>query len=672
MNLLEHFSQADNHMDEGFWLMMRTRKYRKPPAFLVHSCVLSLSLSIASGCALRANAVPAQDSFSMEKQSELNAQVVLKKLKDEVRKGDEKAALATIVDISKMKPPLPKYSLSEAGDFLIDRKRFELTKKYLELLPQAEPGWGYVFVREWADASGKDARKISEIDAWLKTRSLSNKTYWMTQRVGLADYCDRKPALFREMESDCKRNPGDLASIGLYIESCSSHFRTADMEWIAQQVHPKLAYDNFRLADWLQNAYPAQSIIFLERARSIPFTAQDDKAIRDASKNWAIANLPPSSWKETFNYWVRSMLAQCYQKTGSSVKAQALLLELSKEQKSSTPYIALSQFAGLVQGSTPTHPLEDQIKKAEPANQNTVSYWRGRASYYEGRKDAQKQKEALEKALSLTAKGVDTDQNAAFERSMVAWDYARFLMVNKSDAQAVAFLWSEFEKYKSRDYQTRILRDISQHIEKDDTGYLKPTDERIWIFLADQPQWDLFEQSLLWRLAKNAGSKNQGMVFQRAEKLASLDASRQYHLGWVMNRCNEPKRSLPLLQAACKGLPKDKQSEAYFALFESYLDLSDWRGAEKVWTPASAQLTESERPNWMGRIAVAAAKSGDKADALRLWKNKDEVDLAYIGHLDELAKLGMKSDLIKYYTQMKKAKPSSTTPAEALKILAEV
>jgi len=38
-----------------------------------------------------------------------------------------------------------------------------------------------------------------------------------------------------------------------------------------------------------------------------------------------------------FNTWTRAMLAECYQKIGESKKAQALLVELSKESGGQIP-----------------------------------------------------------------------------------------------------------------------------------------------------------------------------------------------------------------------------------------------------------------------------------------------------------------------------------------------
>lgn len=136
-----------------------------------------------------------------------------------------------------------------------------------------------------------------------------------------------------------------------------------------------------------------------------------------------------------------------------------------------------------------------------------------------------------------------------------------------------------------------------------------------------------------------------------------------------MNRCQEAKRSIPLLLAASRSDDKDLKQRSQFTLFESYLDVFDWRRAEEIWPAASVRLTSEEKPDWLSRIAIAAARSGDKDNSLRLWRLKDAIDLSAIGNLDEMVKYGMKDKLVIYYRELKKSKPKSTVPDEALRKL---
>ena len=61
----------------------------------------------------------------------------------------------------------------------------------------------------------------------------------------------------------------------------------------------------------------------------------------------------------------------------------------------------------------------------------------------------------------------------------------------------------------------------------------------------------------------------------------------------------------------------DEREQTAFTLFGAYLDTNDWRSAEEMWPIARRRLTPTEIPNWLGRIAVAAARAGEPMEALR-------------------------------------------------------
>jgi hypothetical protein len=104
-------------------------------------------------------------------------------------------------------------------------------------------------------------------------------------------------------------------------------------------------------------------------------------------------------------------------------------------------------------------------------------------------------------------------------------------------------------------------------------------------------------------------------------------------------------------------------------LFESCLDLNDWRRAEQLFPTASKRLSSQELPEWYARIAVAAARSGAKPEALRIWKSVANLNPAELRALDTLAKTGLGPELIGFYRQMQKKMPTSTIPARAIRIL---
>jgi hypothetical protein len=132
-----------------------------------------------------------------------------------------------------------------------------------------------------------------------------------------------------------------------------------------------------------------------------------------------------------------------------------------------------------------------------------------------------------------------------------------------------------------------------------------------------------------------------------------------------------PERSIPLLQDAVARLTDKNQRElAQFALFESYLDTRDWGQAEATFSAAAHQAI-AEPPRWQARLAVVAAKSGAKSDALRIWKTVANVNPCFRGSLDDLVKAGLASELRAFYEDFAKRLPTSIAPARALKVIAE-
>jgi len=99
------------------------------------------------------------------------------------------------------------------------------------------------------------------------------------------------------------------------------------------------------------------------------------------------------------------------------------------------------------------------------------------------------------------------------------------------------------------------------------------------------------------------------------------------------------------------------------------LHTDNWKGAEEIWPTAREHLTPQEIPDWLGRIAVAAAKASAEDDAMRLWRAKTNFDRTDFRQLDELARLGLKQRLRDFYQQMRQDDPVSWAPEAALKLL---
>jgi tetratricopeptide (TPR) repeat protein len=154
-----------------------------------------------------------------------------------------------------------------------------------------------------------------------------------------------------------------------------------------------------------------------------------------------------------------------------------------------------------------------------------------------------------------------------------------------------------------------------------------------------------------------------GKYITRAERLAmadGADASAASTLGWIVNRMDMPARSVPLLEHAIKQATKDDLIEkTSFTLFESYLDLKDWRQAEAIFPVAERRLTPSEDPSWLGRIATIAAEKGDTADAMRLFRRVINLRLTNRRIVEDLSELGLKKEIRVYYATVRKRLPTA-------------
>lgn len=604
----------------------------------------------------------------------------LRELEQLIRAGEDGKALERIEGISGSIWNLESFGVSLTADFLIGREKWELATRFLEVFPQARPGWGYILVAHKVSEANGDPKKLDEIENWIEKRmAASPRTvskfdrnspdYWTKELFGFAERAGRSEEFFSKLEQSIKKAPGDLDGLKRYLALLNSIAgNPRSMGWLPDAVYPALAVDHYRIAELLKDRYPAEAIIYLNRAYVMKFLDVDKKAIRDQQQKYS--GMPMSEVEvneKMFSVWIRSMLVECYKRVGQPDKAHGLLVGLSKELGGKTPHYALTESAGSIQSQTNLHPLEQEIVKAEPANENSRDYWAGRAAYYRGRKDADQEKAALLKVLELTPANENPSENESFARRLIVNEYAMFLRRIADDETALDYLWGEYDKNPDQRVRKSIIGTVLNCFENPKTPNLKPADPRLLKFLEDEKIW---ESRLIWKMALNAESPaHLDRFWQTLERLASGNGFRERCLGWVMNRCNDPKRSLPLLQGATTRLKDAEQTSAFFNLFESYLDLHDWQNAENIWPQASGNLTDNERPEWLGRIALAAAKAGDKSNAMRLWKKKDEVDLAELGQLNDLVEAGMRSEMRDYYRAILKQKPTNAVPSEAIKMI---
>jgi hypothetical protein len=270
---------------------------------------------------------------------------------------------------------------------------------------------------------------------------------------------------------------------------------------------------------------------------------------------------------------------------------------------------------------------------------------------------------------------IEQGQGENFARALVLGDYVRLLGWNKN---GMDLLWRELKAADPKTaYAARIVR-MMLDIERDNTYYLQPDDDRLWAFLSARAKWEHLEQHLLMRFAKNAQPDSRvnrpdrrGELWKRGEKLVGdADPIRAGSLAWVMTRYGASKRAIPLLKdVLSREAGAESAGRFAFTLFEAYLHVADWQAAEEIWPAARQRLSPREQPEWLGRIAVLAAKAGDDDDALRIWKTRINYDLTDLDGIDELLEAGMRHPLVQLYKQLAADDPRSTAPGFALQRL---
>ncbi len=591
---------------------------------------------------------------------------------------------------------IPTNALKEACNFLIGKELWDLSKEFLEAFPQSYPGWGYEFIRHWAGPGEKsvDSKRIAEIDNWLIERekaslhfeqqAMPNKNtrhsiyysdddYWPLLRIRLREFTRTMPVLVAELSQAIHNHPDNPNTVRLYLEAARrGRLTEAQVAWLPEVLKDVSAYELYKLGQ-IDSGYPALSLRLLQKSMNSMFSSKDKKSIENYFRyEMSAPTLQPPNYEQVLRTWTKQQMAQRYQTLGQSTMAQKLLVELSAEQKKSPlPSLALSQLAGQVQSQMPTKPLEKLIYKAEPDNKNNFNYWLGRAKYYTGRKDDGQVRDCYNKALTLVPLMPGADEAQCFNRSLVVSDLANYLRkYAQTTAEADHLLWREFEEHPMLAYRTRL---INTTITSD--GFrdrmVKATDERLWQHLMETKSWGYAEEHLLMYMFSSVPINERTPFWIKATKLAGRDGSREGTLGWVMTRYEASQRAVPILKLACASLSGEQKTRAQFTLFEAYLHLNDWRNAESIWPQARQQLTLHELAPFFSQVALAAARAGDKKEAMRLWQQKDSIDCTALMHLDEMAKAGMKSELLQYYATVERGNPHATYVSEARKILAE-
>jgi hypothetical protein len=597
-----------------------------------------------------------------------DAALLLRQLNILTRAGHREEAAKVIKQLAAINIRHQESVLSQAADFLIGREDWELARRFLEELPQAQPGWGYVFIKHWAKQG--DAR---EIDRWLAMRAERNFQYWFDERLRFRVEQGTEGELLDALASEVRAYPNDLARARQYLHALGFTNKKIQVDWLGDVCQPRLAYECYQLGDSLIHRSPRAAASLLERSLALTFTAEDKARIDEDYRHRSAIHIKLIDWEKELRTSTKLSLAQSYKLSGRADKAQPLLEEITAANKDGLPLAGLGQFAGQVQRQSGARVIESRIQKAEANNANSSEYWLTRAEYFAGRQERAQAIEAYQRALELAPLDAEASQLSAFKRHQALSAYARFLAGPSSTSahEARRLVRQEFDATRlETDYARRLANDLVMS-EYGNAPFLSANDDRLWAYLSARKQWGFTEERLLGHMIRNSPPAERNRYWPRAEQLAAhADPTRAQILGGVMTNNEAWERAIPWLKDAVGRLSESEAKESTtLALFGAYLQLGDWEAAEAIWPGARRRLTPSETAERLGRIALAAAKAGALDDALRLWRVKANLDRGHFLHLKDLAQFGLKEQLRSFYQQLGRDNPASWTPKAALRLL---
>jgi tetratricopeptide (TPR) repeat protein len=253
-----------------------------------------------------------------------------------------------------------------------------------------------------------------------------------------------------------------------------------------------------------------------------------------------------------FQINVLEEIALCLVKLDQGDEAQQYMQQAadlrSQHQLAMNPLVA-----GMVQAASGARVMENRIKQEEELLADDPRYWDKRAMYYRGRKEHALEEQAWRSGLAITIAGPMPDHTGkghVFYRSQMLSNLAFCLKIQDKMQQAIDLLRDEIKQYPAVYPSVHTaVHDLTYEL----TQHLQVDDPILWDWLSKTDDWEYLGEHLLWEMLQRAPRENLGPYLDKAEKLTvGTHPSRTMALGWIENRMNLPKRSIPLLKDALK------------------------------------------------------------------------------------------------------------------------
>jgi len=509
---------------------------------------------------------------------------------------------------------------------------------------------------------------IKDIDNWLAQKPRGKNSFWVKKRLRFNVEHDRAAELIDQLATAVRKSPDDISGAIDFLDVLIYSRRDDqwDVSWVGKTCVPGQALQAAELGDRLKTLEDWNTAAkFYRLAMTMPLTSEEANQLMMSYQAFVSQQVV----RALFAIRVRESLCECLLKLGRKGEAQKLMEEavvLRKEHNlSDNMYLA-----GEVQAASGARVIEEGILEEEEVSRDDPRYWLSRAAYYRGRSEMDQEEKAYKEALSLAVPAPKPRGKASENiRAQAIRSYAWFLKRQKRGIDAVSLLKQELREAPADSSSAQVA---ARMLAFDFQKIIDPNEDIYWTWLEHRMKWEHSEERLLWEMLKNVERDEIAPHFIRAEKLCEgAEPSRSIALGFIMNRMGFPRRSIPLLKYAAEhGDNKDLQESAALYLFESYLDCRYWERAERIFPHASKRLTARELPEWLAKIAVIAAQTGARGDAIRIWKVVSNIDPTEFGAIEELVTAGLSKELEEHYQDMQMKLPGSVVPQKALTIIA--
>jgi hypothetical protein len=581
----------------------------------------------------------------------------------------------------------------------------------------------------------KTACDVGGFDNWLAQKVLENRNeeyyygYWIDQRLLWREsFGIDNTDLLNQFAIDFRNDPGDLDKALRYLSRFNNPQTVAE---IAEKFASKQACDYHVLGERLaansiytvlnENNSKARiqtGIQFLNKSLQIHFNEKDKELIYKYYLRMTSITPHIGNYEKQLRFWTKMRLAEIYRQNGEADKAQPIVEELAKMDKSDILSENVSYLAGAVQAASGARVIEKKILSEQVNRQNTVEYWHERTSYYRGRNELLLVLDAYQEGLkNFPAK---LNENKFWgERLSLIESLARFSddafgkfaerAKDKDDdadlseeTKQKSELWKKTENFLRTEFQTtktnpyysyaliRII-DVSDFKDLLDEIFNRHFDQIVKIYreipinggdmylvgeyLESETVSDANKEELLNQLFNIAQISNP----EKTLKIISF-------LG--ENSDNFAARSIPVLvrnlgqieeRLKLKNLSFTEREDTEYliddyipALFSACLKAKNWKAAEKFMQEKYdwSEDFSYNRHESLKSLSVTAAENGDFADSIRFWKIRANLNRRDLDMLSSLAKFSeVRGNLVEFYQTMRQKEPYSPIPEMALEIL---